>query len=280
MAEHAGAEPPTGPEPQTQGRPRKAREDYGRGPSYKLTVAYDGTHYAGWQVQPDEPTIQEMLEAALAPLAGRPLRIQGSGRTDSGVHARGQVASFDADLPLDERTIRRALNARLPRDVRVTEVRRFEQGFHALRDTVGKTYRYRIQDGPLGDVFERTYSWRIPQLLDEAAMAAAAEPLQGRHDFASFQATGAERKSTVRTVSELSVVRRREGPSGLIEIDVAADGFLYNMVRILVGTLVEVGKRKRLPEWAAEALAAADREAAGPTAPPTGLFLMEVRCRA
>ena len=254
------------------------RESYGRGPSYKLVVAYDGGAYAGWQVQPNHVTVQEVLERSLEALAGRFIRVQGSGRTDSGVHAKGQVVSFDAELPFPEETILRALNARLPLDVRVLEARRHPEGFHALRHVTGKRYRYLVQDGRIGDVFQRNYSWRVPVNLDEAAMARAAELLVGEHDFASFEAAGAERKTTVRHVTELRVERQQPHPTGLIAIDIAANGFLYNMVRIIVGTLIEVGKGKQPARWVAEALAARRREAAGQTAPPEGLCLMKVWC--
>ena len=257
--------------------PPKQRTDHGRrGPSYCLVVAYDGGGYAGWQWQTDQPTVQDAIERALEPLAGRFIRVQGSGRTDSGVHSLGQLVSFDADLAFSEETIVRALNARLPRDVRVLGARRHEHGFHALRDVAGKRYRYLIQDGRQSDVFQRHYSWRVPVPLDDRAMAEAARLLVGEHDFSSFEATGAERKTSVRHVTEITVTRRQPQPMGLIEVSVAANGFLYNMVRIFVGTLVEVGKGKQSVSWVGDALAACDRDAAGPTAPPHGLCLMEV----
>ncbi|MCA9173481.1 MAG: tRNA pseudouridine(38-40) synthase TruA [Planctomycetales bacterium] len=255
-----------------------ARLGHGRGPSYKLTVAYDGGAYAGWQFQPDRRTVQDVLERALQPLAGRLVRVQGSGRTDSGVHARGQIVSFDVDLSFSDDVVLRALNARLPADVRVLEVARYEHGFHALRDVRGKRYRYLIQDGRLGDVFQRSFSWRVSVPLDDLAMAEAARLLVGEHDFRSFEAAGAKRKSTVRHVTEVNVQRLQDQPTGLIAVHVAANGFLYNMVRIIVGTLAEVGKGKQPPAWVGEALAARRREAAGPTAPPEGLCLWEVYC--
>lgn len=256
--------------------PRRSAADYGRGPSYELVVAYDGSDFAGWQVQPNDRTVQQVLEESLEALAGRFIRVQGSGRTDSGVHARGQVVSFDGELPFPETTILRALNARLPLDVRVLRVQHHQRGFHALRHVAGKRYRYTIQDGRIGDVFQRRYSWRTPVDLDDAAMSAAAQLLIGEQDFASFQATGADRKSTVRTVTEAVIQRRQGPPVGLLTFDIAANGFLYNMVRIIVGTLVEVGKGKHPPAWVSQALAARRRDAAGPTAPPEGLCLMEV----
>lgn len=250
----------------------------GGGPSYQLTVAYDGTDYFGWQVQGERPTIQLVLERAVAALTGQQLRLRASGRTDTGVHALGQVVSFDADLPLDDSTLCRALNAHLPPDIRVLEAVRHERGFHALRDVVGKRYRYVIQDGPRTDLFRRRHAWRIYPTLDEAAMADAAARLVGRHDFKCFEAAGSERVGTVRTIRDLQVRREAPPPAGVVSIEVEADGFLYNMVRIIVGTLADVGRGKRPPEWVEEVLRSRDRTLAGMTAPPQGLFLLWVQC--
>jgi tRNA pseudouridine38-40 synthase len=244
---------------------------------FKLTIAYDGTDYAGWQVQPQRRTIQAVFEAALAKLVGQPIRVTASGRTDAGVHARGQTVSFSADTRLPPEVFRRALNATLPRDVVVLEAAEAEAGFEANRHAIGKRYRYVIDDGPFGDVFARRYCWHHRSRLDAAAMDRAAQALGGRHDFAAFQTQGSPRLSTVRTVCDISVRRGLDAQSDLVITEIEADGFLYNMVRAIVGTLVEVGRAARGENWIAEVLRSKDRHAAGRTAPPQGLFLMHVK---
>jgi tRNA pseudouridine38-40 synthase len=255
----------------------------------KLIVSYDGTGYAGWQVQAGRPTLQGTLEAALEKIIGQRVRVLASGRTDTGVHALGQVVGFQAgtDLPAEE--LRRALNAHLPSDMAVLEVIDAPEGFHPTRQAVRKRYRYLIHDGPVREVFRRHFCWHYARgRLDAAAMHRAAAALQGRHDFSSFQTRGAERESSVRTIFAIDVRRGRAGQGGVeppadqaraddwITVEVEADGFLYNMVRAIVGTLVEVGRGARPESWPAEVLRAADRRAAGPTAPPQGLFLDSV----
>ncbi|HIQ20061.1 MAG TPA: tRNA pseudouridine(38-40) synthase TruA [Planctomycetes bacterium] len=246
----------------------------------KLTLAYDGTAYAGWQRQPGEPTVQEVLEEALERVTGQPVRTLASGRTDAGVHAWGQVVGVTTATSLAADTLQRALNAQLPKDVVVREVSEVGVDFHPIRDVVKKHYRYVIHDGPVRDVFAWRYSWHYPRRLDEEAMDQAAQPLVGRHDFASFQSAGAPRSSTVRTVYHLQVKRATREWHDPVLIEIAADGFLYNMVRAIVGSLVEVGRGARPPEWITEVLAGRDRGRAGPTAPPQGLFLVEVSYRA
>ncbi len=241
-----------------------------------ITLAYDGTDFAGWQVQPGRRTVQETLEAALTKIAGQATRAVASGRTDAGVHALGQVVSCKTPCRLPADVLRRALNGNLPRDVHVREVRDAPEGFHAIRDATGKRYRFVIQDGPEPDIFARRYAWRLPATLDAAAMHAAAQLLLGTHDFSSFEASGSPRKSSVRTVTDLFVARRWEGESGRIVIEVAADGFLYNMVRNIVGAVVEVGRGAQPVEWIGRVLAAHDRKVRYPTAPPEGLFLVQV----
>jgi tRNA pseudouridine38-40 synthase len=261
----------------------------------KLTLAYDGTDFAGWQVQPGRRTVQATLEAALQTITGEDLRAIASGRTDAGVHALGQVVSFRTECRLPPDVFRRALNGNLPHDMHVREVREAPEGFHAIRDAVGKRYRYVIQDGPQPDLFARNYVWRLPFTLDAAAMHAAAQLLLGTHDFSSFEASGAPRQSSVRTVTDIFAERREEKWSphapreatvsrsetttlaGRIVIEVAANGFLYNMVRNIVGALFEIGRGTHPPAWLAEVLAAQDRQVAYPTAPPQGLFLVEVQ---
>ena len=217
-----------------------------------------------------------MLEAALAKITGTPVRVIASGRTDAGVHALGQVASFNTEGRHAPGVFLRALNAELPHDVAVLEAAEATEGFHPIRDAVRKRYRYLIHDGPARDVFRRNYCWQHPRRLDAEAMHRAAQPLAGKHDFSSFQSSGAERASSVRTVYDISVGRGRGAEGDLIATEVEADGFLYNMVRAIVGTLVEVGRGARGESWPDEVLQATDRRAAGATAPPQGLFLVRV----
>jgi tRNA pseudouridine38-40 synthase len=244
--------------------------------SFKLIVAYDGTAYQGWQVQLDAPTIQAELQRALQTLTNESVRVTASGRTDAGVHALGQVVSFDSSTSHSPDTILRALNANLPHDIRVLEVEVAADGFHAIRDAVSKRYRYCIQDGGVADPFLRGLCWHLPQRMDEDALRAAANLLLGKHDFASYQAAGSPRASTVRTIFDFTVTRQSRELCDLIVMEIAADGFLYNMVRNLVGTLVEVGRGSRPIQWPHEVLTAKDRTLAGSTAPPHGLFLVAV----
>ena len=245
--------------------------------SIKLTLSYDGSAYAGWQVQPGCKTVQGVLEAAIKEVTGQDVRALASGRTDAGVHALGQVVGLElqTDLPAD--VLRRALNAELPHDVAVLDVTDAPRGFHAIRDAVRKRYRYVIHDGPVRDVFRRRYCWHYRRgRLDADAMSRAAGTLLGTHDFRSFQSSGAETQSSVRTILDVSVQRGRGVRDDWLTLEVEADGFLYNMVRAIVGTLVEVGRGARVETYPAEVLHAEDRRAAGPTAPPQGLFLVNV----
>ena len=244
--------------------------------SLKLTVCYEGTAYAGWQVQSDSPTVQETLERTWRKITGETLRITASGRTDAGVHALGQVASLATETHLTNDVLQRALCEDLPEDIAVLSVEEAPDGFHAIRDAVSKRYRYQIHNSPTPPVFDRHFVWHLPRPLESVAMARAARALVGRHDFSSFESAGAERASSVRTVSLLSVEQGRGGRPERITIDIEADGFLYNMVRTIVGTLVEVGRDAESEDWPAEVLAAKNRKTAGPTAPPQGLFLVKV----
>jgi tRNA pseudouridine38-40 synthase len=245
-------------------------------PTFKLTLAYDGTDFAGWQRQPDNRTVQGELEAAIERITQKRSKCIASGRTDAGVHALGQVVSFHSETKLDGPTLTKALNAELPEDMLVFEVAEAPPNFHALRDAVRKRYRYVIQDGRLPDLFDRKYVWHVYHRLDVEAMRAAAAPLVGTHDFASFETAGSPRLTTVRTVFDLSVERRPAELTDRVVIEVEADGFLYNMVRNIAGTLVAVGKGKEPPTWPAHVLALRDRTKAGMTAPARGLFLVWV----
>lgn len=242
----------------------------------KLTIAYDGSGYHGWQIQADRATVQQTLEAAVERLTGHESRLVASGRTDAGVHALGQVVSFSTPSRLPVEEFRRALNAHTPRDLSVRDVQEVHQEFHAIRDAVSKRYRYVIDDHPTADIFQRHYAWHLPQRLDLDAMCRAAGALVGTHDFRSFEASGSERASSVRTVSDIQVKRGWGTLQDNVTIEVEADGFLYNMVRNIVGTLVEVGRGARPEDWVTGVLAARDRKAAGATAPPQGLFLVHV----
>ncbi len=237
----------------------------------KLTLAYDGTAYAGWQSQPDRRTLQETLEQAIQQIVGEQLRVVASGRTDAGVHALGQVVSFNTHSALSADVLLCALNAELPRDMAVIEVCDAATGFDARRDARSKRYRYVIRDGQHPRVFERNYAWQVPRRLDDRRLARAALPLVGTHDFSSFETQGSPRATSVRTVYALEVIRDPVDPDRLW-IEIEANGFLYNMVRSIVGTLVEVGRGVREEDWPGEVLAATDRRAAGRTAPARIVF--------
>jgi tRNA pseudouridine38-40 synthase len=243
--------------------------------TFKLTLAYDGTNYSGWQAQSGCVTLQETLEEALERVTQESLRVVASGRTDAGVHALGQVVSFRSETHLAPEVLHKALNAELPRDMAVLAVEQVADDFHAISSAVRKRYRYVIDDGATRDVFARHYTWQFRCPLDAAAMHRAAQALVGTHDFSSFETSGSPRENSIRTIFELSVVRERGGATRLA-VEVEADGFLYNMVRAIVGTLVEVGRGTQGEEWPGRVLAARRRAAAGQTAPPQGLFLVRV----
>jgi tRNA pseudouridine38-40 synthase len=243
----------------------------------RLTLAYDGADFCGWQYQPQQRTVQGTLEAAIEQVTGVWARVCASSRTDAGVHALGQVVSFHTPTRLDNDTLRRALNAVLPFDVSVKNVRDAEPDFHATRDSIRKRYRYVMQDGRIRDPIGRRYAWFIPHELDVAAMQEATMHLIGEHDFAAYETTGSERQSTVRTVYDLTVERRQTDHGERIIMEVEANGFLYNMVRNIAGTLAVVGRRKKPPTWLGDVLRSRDRRRAGMTAPPEALFLLWVK---
>jgi tRNA pseudouridine38-40 synthase len=245
-------------------------------PTFKLTMAYDGTDFAGWQWQPKERTLQGELEATLQRVTGYQTKCFASGRTDAGVHALGQVVSFDSPTRLAPDALTKALNAELPDDMLVFEVEAAADGFHAQRDAVRKRYRYVLEDGRIRDLFDRGYLWHIYRKLDVEAMQAAAASLVGTHDFLSFESAGSSRLNTVRTIFDLLVERRSAELTERVVIEVEADGFLYNMVRNIVGTLVQVGKGKESVTWPTAVLALRDRSKAGMTAPAQGLYLVGV----
>jgi tRNA pseudouridine38-40 synthase len=241
-------------------------------PTFKITLAYDGTHYVGWQRQDNGVSVQALVEDALRELDGRDVAVAGAGRTDSGVHALGQVASFPLERVMSSDALVRAVNARLPPDIRVLAAEAVPPAFHARYAARGKTYRYRIWNAAVGNPFERAYAWHLVDALDLAAMDAAVRRLEGCHDFAAFQAAGATTRTSVRTMTSARVT----GGTPLVVCEISGDGFLKHMVRAVVGTLVEIGRGRAPVAWMDEVLASRDRARAGPTAPPEGLFLVSV----
>jgi tRNA pseudouridine38-40 synthase len=239
----------------------------------KLTLSYDGTDFSGWQRQTGVRTVQEVLEEAIAELTREAVTTTASGRTDAGVHALGQVVNFHTRAQHSPAVFVKALNALLPPDVRVREACEVSQAFHATLDAKGKLYRYVIDNNRIADPFQLRYSYHVFTPLDVCAMHRAAQAIKGRHDFHSFETHWPNRTSSVRTVSHVSVNRM----GAFVWIDVEADGFLYNMVRSIAGTLVRVGSGRWPESCVAEIIAAEDRRAAGHTAPPQGLFLIRVR---
>ena len=239
----------------------------------KLTIQYDGTRYDGWQRQGNtDNTLQGRLEGVLSRMVGKPVEIQGAGRTDAGVHARGQVASVHLPEGYTPQEVQNYLNRYLPEDVAVVEVVEVGERFHARLSATGKEYRYHIRMGSVPDVFARKYQYRVEEPLDLAAMERAAGYLTGKHDFRSFCGNRRFKKSTVREVFHIGV----EVCGSDLTLVYQGDGFLYNMVRILTGTLLEVGLGQRTPESMVDVLEARERTAAGKTAPAQGLVLQEV----
>jgi tRNA pseudouridine38-40 synthase len=266
-------------------------------PSFRIIVAYDGTDYVGWQRQANGISIQGLIEDAVGALDGRAVAVAGAGRTDSGVHALGQVAAFTIARAIEPDALVRALNAHLPPDIRVLSADEVSPSFHPRFDARTKAYRYRIWNGEILSPFERRYAWHVPGPLDVEAMAAAARLIEGTHDFAAFQATGSDVATTVRDVGESRVMwiadcglreirtpqsaidnqsAVRNPQSAILAYEVTGTGFLRHMVRTIVGTLVEVGRGRRPVEWMAEVVASRERGRAGPTSPAAGLFLVRV----
>lgn len=269
--------------------------------TYTITLAYDGTDFVGWQRQAAGTSIQGLLEEALAQLDQRAVSVAGAGRTDAGVHALGQRASFTLQRSIEGGALLRALNARLPEAIRVLAAERVPETFHARFGATSKTYRYRIWNTDVASPFERAFAWHVIEPLDRRAMADAAGVLQGAHDFAAFRAAGGATRSTEREIfssrviagvtpcatADGSIAATREVAAGggarlqpcdpaLIVYEISGTGFLRHMVRNIVGSLVDVGRRRRPVEWLGEVLAGGDRTRAGPTAPAHGLVLVAV----
>ncbi|MEZ6065448.1 MAG: tRNA pseudouridine(38-40) synthase TruA [Planctomycetaceae bacterium] len=268
----------------------------------RLTIAYDGTAFAGWQVQPDRPTVQSVLQAALADLTGEPTSVLAASRTDAGVHALGQVASFRTNATIPPDRWPDALRSRLPHDIVVLESRSAPPEFHPTYDARRKRYRYLIRRTRYDDPFVSRYAWRIEQPLDIEAMRAALPALLGTHDFRCFESHWPNKATSVRTMFDArldelprwtgwsagAISRRASGtapdapsrspilPAEFLAFEIAGDGFLYNMVRSIVGTLVKIGLSDWPPDRLAEIITRQDRAQAGPTAPPHGLYLVRV----
>ncbi|HEY2827583.1 MAG TPA: tRNA pseudouridine(38-40) synthase TruA [Pirellulales bacterium] len=243
----------------------------------KLTLSYDGTDFAGWQFQTGQRTLQDTLEQTLAKITGQFSRATASGRTDAGVHALAQIVSFETESVMPAEVLWRALNAELPYDMSALKVEEAPAGFNAQREARQKRYRYMLCDYRVRDVFRRRYAWQLFNRLDVPAMQrAAATSLVGTHDFASFQSSGSERETTERTVYDLTIHRHEPPNDHVVQLEIEASGYLYNMVRNIVGTLVEVGQGRQPEPWVSEVVAACDRRRAGPTAPAQGLVLVSV----
>jgi tRNA pseudouridine38-40 synthase len=238
----------------------------------KLTIAYDGTEFVGWQRQENGASIQGAIETALSEIDGAPVTLHGAGRTDAGVHALAQVASARIEASIADAQLLRALNAHLPETIRITGVETVPDHFHARFSAVAKSYEYRIWNGPTVPPFIRLYAWHIIEPLDVGAMRAGAEAIVGEHDFAAFRGARAVNHTTVRTIT---CAEWKTGNEALT-LAISGTGFLRYMVRSLAGTLVEIGRGARPPEDMARLLSAPDRAAAGRTAPPHGLFLVKV----
>jgi tRNA pseudouridine38-40 synthase len=241
--------------------------------AFKLVLAYDGTDYVGWQRQASGVSIQGLLEGALREFGDRDVAVAGAGRTDAGVHALGQVASFTLERSIDAGTLGRALNAKLPPDVRVRSAEDAPPAFHARFDARAKTYRYRICNAAVVLPFDRRYVWHVPGALDVEAMARAARLFEGVHDFAAFQGAGSDTPTTDR---EIFASRVAVDADRMIDYEITGSGFLRHMVRAIAGTLVEVGGGRRDPESMRALVASADRTLAGRTAPAEGLVLVSV----
>jgi tRNA pseudouridine38-40 synthase len=253
--------------------------------TFKLILAYDGTDYVGWQRQAAGVSIQSLLEDALRELDGRDVAVAGAGRTDAGVHALAQVASCALERTIAAGTLVRALNHKLPPDVRVRHAMEMPAGFHARFDARGKIYRYRLWNHSVFSPFQHRFAWHLPGALDLDAMREAARLVEGTHDFAAFQGQKSDAQTTVRTVNRFRILDRggpgRSGPDEgasacRIDCEISGNGFLRHMVRTLVGTLVEIGRGRREPDWMSHVIASRDRRLGGQTAPARGLFLVSV----
>ncbi len=238
----------------------------------KLTIEYDGKDYNGWQKQPNKLNIQGEIERAIQTVTGKEVELIGSGRTDAGVHAVAQVANFkiDSDFPIEKMAI--AINSQLKGSIRVQKAEEVEENFHSRYNCHKKTYQYVIDNSEQGTALYRNHTYHVPQPLNLSAMQQAVNYLIGEHDFSSFKSSGTSSKSSVRTIYDAKILKEGEK----VAIVLTGNGFLYNMVRIIAGTLVEIGKGEKTPEEMKQILEAKDRSLAGKTLPSQALFLMNV----
>lgn len=250
----------------------------------KLILAYDGSNYAGWQrlgVITGKPSIQNVVEQGLSAYLGEDIKVVGSGRTDAGVHALGQTANFLCFSEQSPSDIKTAVNAVLPEDIRILNATEVNQSFHSRYSARAKTYEYRIAQGEVPSVFTRKYRYPVTEDLDISAMERAAVFFQGTHDFKAFSTDRKDGKSTIRTIEAVRIYTHQKSagwnPGFEVRISITGDGFLYNMVRIIIGTLIEIGKGIRQPEEIIQIFETKDRGAAGVTVSSQGLFLIEVR---
>ncbi|WML41975.1 tRNA pseudouridine(38-40) synthase TruA [Neobacillus sp. OS1-2] len=240
---------------------------------YKCIISYDGSGFSGYQVQPNKRTVQSVLEAVLAKMhKGNPIKVSGSGRTDAGVHAKGQVIHFDSPLLLPEERWGAALNSMLPEDISVQSVMKVDASFHARFDAIGKEYRYVLYLASIRDPFQRNYACRYPYPLNFEAMQEASKYFLGTHDFTSFCSARTDVMDKIRSIEAIDFFIDGD----FLTLRFVGNGFLYNMVRILVGTLLAVGSGDLLPEEMPVILEKKDRRSAGKTAPANGLYLWEV----
>lgn len=242
--------------------------------NFKLIIEYDGSAYHGWQRQKTEPTVQSEIEKALITMTGKRVVLIGSGRTDAGVHASGQVANFRIETGLNPEIFQKGLNSLLPEDIVIRECTQVDTSFHARYDAVSKIYHYRILNRRIPSAICRQYAWFVPKTLDHSAMSCAIDHIIGTHDFKAFEGAGSPRSKTIRCVKKAVLKKNRDGH---LIFEIEADGFLRFMVRNIVGTLVDAGLCKITPEDFGNILLSKDRGLAGATAPPHGLFLMEVK---
>jgi tRNA pseudouridine38-40 synthase len=249
----------------------------------KLILEYDGTNYQGWQTQRSGLTIQDILCRTICGITGEPVKLNSASRTDAGVHALGQVAVFSTGSTLPADTIKRALNATLPKDMRILNAEELESEIHPRYRAVKKSYFYLVEETQKQSVFLHRYAWRVPVSLDLGRMREALEILHGEHDFSAFRGAGCGAKTTVRTLHSITLARydcldfmTAKIQGNFIKIRLEANAFLRHMVRNIVGTLVEVGKGRTRPETVRNILMSCDRKLAGPTAPAKGLFLEKV----
>lgn len=244
-------------------------------PKYKLTIAYDGTSYGGWQVQPNATSIQALIQQALSTVLRTPTGLTGSGRTDAGVHAMGQTAHFVHDNPLLPNTLF-SLNGILPKEIRILSLEEVPDSFHARYSALGKTYHYHLHLDPIANPFTKRYAYHVPHRVDIALLRQAAAQLVGTHDFSAFaneQHKGSASKNGVRTLTRIECIEQENG----MRIEFEGEGFLYKMVRNLVGTMLDISSGKIRLEALPEILASKNRKLAGRSAPAHGLFLMHVR---